>query len=540
MENIKSKIIPSMMKKNIDEILEQQLFNANRYYAESNPNISELMSKELHNSPEVFLKRLTDRWNWHNSYYEDLLEPAFSSIVKNENIELSPNEIEKLIKIYSTSCVVDEATLVMSGAIKKYLDYNCGLISTIDENMKLEESNHLLITPPVETYFAQYQIDHLYYIYLLKFDNSKSDEFKKYLLNKYHANDNEIFESRFVKRFKSYLDPTITAKQLLSDIKKYSIPKEYKTKHFYFTLEHPDRKAIRDIIIYDNLDEKLIASNLIGISGFMLRRKILEYLNESRILPNNGYIYEYNKETIIEALEMLRAKRSVEMDKNVRIYKQRGDTCAIACMMMALEYFEVMEKANWYDEKRYYRIYGSKYMSGTPFSALAFHFSKKGLDTSLYHEDLNLFNNNKGALSKEDFQFAMSEYTEMLDRAKMTGANIINGIKINSQLIRKELEKGNIVIVAGEIPGAYHAVLISGYDDDKFIVCDPLFKTKQIKTQEELDNFMNTSIGKWFISVNNKSKNKNQLLSSLDKFNDEANEMMKINEKTRKLNYGKK
>ena len=42
-------------KKNL---MEQQLFNANRYYAESNPNISELMSKELHNSPEVFLKRL--------------------------------------------------------------------------------------------------------------------------------------------------------------------------------------------------------------------------------------------------------------------------------------------------------------------------------------------------------------------------------------------------------------------------------------------------------------------------------------------------
>lgn len=540
MENIKSKIIPSMMKKNIDEILEQQLFNANRYYAESNPNISQLMSKELLNCPEVFLKRLVDRWNWHNSYYEDLLEPAFSNIVKNENIELSPNEIENLIKIYSTSCVVDEATLVMSGAIKKYLDYNCGLISTIDENMKLEESNRLLITPPVETYFAQYQIDHLYYIYLLKFDNSKSDEIKKYLLNKYHANDNEIFESRFLKRFKNYLDSPITAKQVLSDIKKYSIPKEYKIKHFYFTLEHPDRKAIRDIIIYDNLDEKLIASNLIGISGFLLRRKILEYLNESKILPNNGYIYEYNKETIIEALERLQAKRSITMEKKVRIYKQRGDTCAIACMMMALEYFNVIEKANWYDEKRYYRIYGSKYMSGTPFSALAFHFSKNGLDTTLYHEDLTLFNNNKGALSKEDFQFAMSEYTEMLDRAKLTGTNVINGIKINSQFIRKELEKGNIIIVAGEIPGAYHAILISGYDDNKFIVCDPLFKTKQFKTQEELDDFMNTSIGKWFISVNNKSKNKNQLLTSLDKFNDEANEMIKTNDKTRNLNYDKK
>ncbi|MBR3162190.1 MAG: C39 family peptidase [Bacilli bacterium] len=539
MENIKSKIIPSIMKKNIDEILEQQLFNANRYYAESNPNISQLMSEELMNRPEVFLRKLIDRWSWHNSYYEDLLEPAFSVIIRNENIELSPVEIEDLIKIYTTSCVVDEATLVMSGSIKKYLDYKCGLISTTDENMKKEESSRLLITPPVETYFAQYQIDHLYYIYLLKFDNSKSNEFKKYLLNKYHANDNEIFEARFTKRYKNYIDSEISPKQLLSDIKKYSISDEYKIKHFYFTLEHPDRKAIRDIIIYDNLNEKLIASNLIGISGFLLRKKILEYLNESRVLPNNGYIYEYNKEIIIESLERLQSERNIKMDKNVRPYKQRGDTCAIVCMMMALEYFDIMKKANWYDERRYYRIYGSKYMSGTPFSALAFHFSKNGLDTTLYHEDLTLFNNNKGALSKEDFQFAMSEYKEILNRAKLTGTNVINGIKINSQLIRKELEQGKLVIVAGEIPGAYHAILISGYDENKFIVCDPLFKTKQLKTQEELDKFMNTSIGKWFISVDNKTKKKNQLLTNLDKFSDDANKMMKTNNKARKLNYEK-
>ena len=540
MENLKSKIIPNDLKKNIDEILEQQLFNANRYYAESNPNISKLMSRELFNCPEIFLKRLTDRWKWHNSYYEDLLEPAFSDLVRNKNMELSPREIENLIKIYLTSCSVDEATLVMSGAIKKYLDYKCRYISTIEENMKLEESNQLLITPPTETFFAQYQIDHLFYIYLLKFDKSKSNDFREYLLNKYHANDAVIFESRFSKRFKSYLDSDITEKQLLDDIKKYSISKEYKVKHLYFTLEHPDRKAIRDIIIYDNLNEKLIASNLIGISGFLFRRKILEYLNESMILPNKGYIYEYNKETIITALERLISERELKMEKEVRLYRQRGDTCAIACMMMAMEYFDDNKKANWYDEKRYYRIYGSKYMSGTPFSALAYHFSKNGLDTTIYHEDLNMFNNDKGVLSKEDFQFAMSEYKEMLDRAKIEGTNVVNGIKISSQLIREKLKNGNLVIVAGEIPGGYHAILISGYDKDKFIVCDPLYKSKQLKTDEQLDDFMNTSIGKWFIAVNNKSKCKNQLLSNLDKFNEEANKMMQSDDKIRRLNYEKK
>ena len=224
------------------------------------------------------------------------------------------------------------------------------------------------------------------------------------------------------------------------------------------------------------------------------------------------------------------------MEKDVKIYKQRGDTCASACMMMALEYFKVMEKANWYDEKRYYRIYGSRYLSGTPFSALAFHFSKNGLDTKIFHQDSNLFNNDRNVLSDVDFQYAMREYKEMLDRAKLNGTDVINGIKIDSKLIKDELESGNIVIVAGELfQGCYHAVLISGYDNNQFIICDPLYKTKQIKTEEELNKFMDTSIGKWFISVNNNSKNKGELLSTLNQFDEETQNIMRSENKIRSL-----
>lgn len=61
MENIKSKIIPESLKSNIDEVMERQLFNANRYYAESNPEISSLMEKELYQSPMEFLYRLKTR-----------------------------------------------------------------------------------------------------------------------------------------------------------------------------------------------------------------------------------------------------------------------------------------------------------------------------------------------------------------------------------------------------------------------------------------------------------------------------------------------
>lgn len=93
----------------------------------------------------------------------------------------------------------------MSGSIKKYLDYNCKNIGVTDENVSKEKSNIMLITPPIETFFAQYQIDHLYYIYLLKTNDANVQEFKNYLLKKYHAGDERIFASRFDKKFKNKL-----------------------------------------------------------------------------------------------------------------------------------------------------------------------------------------------------------------------------------------------------------------------------------------------------------------------------------------------
>ena len=353
-----------------------------------------------------------------------MLEPAFDKIIREKFVELSPAELDDMIKIYSTSCLVDEATLVTSGAIKKYLEYNCKNIGVIDENIPSDKANTMLITPPVETFFAQYQIDHLYYIYLLKTNDADTQKFKNYLLKKYHADDEKIFASRFQRKFKNNL--SMTERELLEDIKHYKIPEHYKTQHFYFTLEHSDRKAIRDIIIYDNLDEKLIASNLIGISGFLFRRKILEYLNDSGILKNNGYIYEFNNDIIISALERLKEERKNNMDKDVRPYKQRGDTCAIVCMMMVLEYYKVISKANWYDERRLYRLYGSKYMDGTPFSALAFYLSKNGLETTICHESKELFKNDQGVVDQADFKFAMDEYKDYLKYAENNGTKVVN------------------------------------------------------------------------------------------------------------------
>ena len=520
MGEFKSRIIPSNWKENIDEIMEQQLFNANRYFAEANPNISYLMQQELYDTPMEFLNRLMERWNWHNTFYEMLLEPACSSLLRESDIELSPLEIDRLIDVYNTACLVDNATLVMSGSIKKYLAFNYPNISVVSSGNSLSDGAFLLVTSPVETFFAQEQIDHLFYIYLLKTDRVKSEEFKKELLNKYHANDEIIFESRFKKKFSKRL--SMSPEELLEDIKKYTVSEQYKVRHYYFTLEHPERKAIRDIIIYDNITEKFIASNLIGISGFILRKKILEYLNGSSILRNEGYIYQYSDNIITDGLIQLKKERENKMIKKVRPYRQSGDTCAICCMMMVMEYYKIMDKANWNDEKRLFKVYHSRCLPGTPFSALAYHLSKNGIDTEIYHSDKNIFNNDMNVLDPYDFKIAMDEYSEYLTMASDNGARIINGVDINVDLLKEKLIEGRMIILAGEIPGGYHAILLNGYENEKFVVCDPLYSEQRVMTEEEISEFMDTSIGKWFVSSDDKVKEKSELFSRLDCFNSQA------------------
>lgn len=188
------------------------------------------------------------------------------------------------------------------------------------------------------------------------------------------------------------------------------------------------------------------------------------------------------------------------MNKNIKPYKQRKDTCAIACMMMVLEYYNIIEKANWYDERMLYKKYSSRYMNGTPFSALAFHMSKNGLTITMYHENPNLFKNSKKIM---DFELALEEYKKYLVFAERKGTKIINGININISLLKEKLKEDNLIILAGQISGCYHAILITDYDEETFEVCDPLYKEKQTRTYKEIEEFMNTDIGKWFITINN-------------------------------------
>lgn len=193
------------------------------------------------------------------------------------------------------------------------------------------------------------------------------------------------------------------------------------------------------------------------------------------------------------------------MGKDIKHYKQNGNTCAICCMLMVLSYYNVIDKINWYDERRLYRIYKSKYIDGVPFSAILYHLSKNNLDVSIYHSENSLFKNNN-VFNDEMFDLLLNEYNEFLNNAIKYSAKVYKEVNINIKLLKEKLNENNLIILAGMVDNIYHSILLSECVDNGFIVHDPLDKDKKIMSYNEINNYMNTNIGKWFIVVNGKSK----------------------------------
>lgn len=190
--------------------------------------------------------------------------------------------------------------------------------------------------------------------------------------------------------------------------------------------------------------------------------------------------------------------------KKIKPYKQNGNTCATCCMLMVLEYYKIISKVDWYYERKYYKSYHSRYMDGTPFSAIAYHLAKNNLDVEIIHSEINIFDNSKKLLSDYIFENTMNEYKEYLIYAEKEGTKIINGLDINSDMLKQKLKEGKLIILAGQVSNYLHAILLCDYIDDKFIVCDPFCKEIQTKTNGEIEEFIKTDIGKWCIIVGHK------------------------------------
>ncbi len=519
---IKKKIIPDEWKEDIDNILTKDLLGANRYFVQTNPNISKSVELEASKHPRDFYKDLVERWGWHNEFYEKLLEPSIDFLLEAKHTELSPEQIKVIIQVYQTASMVDVSTLQISGAIKKNIDkwINDPIFSQLSE-----KERNLAITPPQENFWLKYHIDHLQYIKALNLgDKETAKKLKLELLNKYHINDEKIFLGR-QKPFSRYDEKSI--EKIDKEIESLSISPEQKIEHFYLTMERPTLKSIRDILIYDNVEEYRLLTSLFGISGFILRKKILEYLSESKILPNNGQIYEFDDLTIKSALEKLLEYRCDFFKKNINTYKQTGDTCGAASLMMVLNYLSNFD-LNKENEEILNNKSKSQYISGNHFSALANEANKFNLETKLIHSEKNLFKNDR-FFDKELFVKLTKEYNDYLNLAKSSGTQVETNVLINSKTIREYLDQNYLILLAGKLGQIFHSIVVCGHNENGIIINDPLRTKQEVYSNEYIENFMSTQIGRWALLIRKDSSSVKLLLDNLNSFRQKSKKYMSVN-----------
>lgn len=515
--SIKRKIIPEGWKAEIDDILKHDLLSANRYFASTNPKLVELIDEESKLDPVAFNSDLRGRWRWHNEFYEEYLETAIPVLLEDDSISLSPVQLKAIIESYKTASLVDQATLVTSAAIKKHTD---SWLASPGSRLQTNEEKTRLITPPKESFWAQNTIDHIKLILASRSHDEKFQKFKDYILNRYHAGDEKIFESRFKKQFSKYED--LNEQELLKIIQQLTIDSDHKILHGYLTIENPRLKAITDTLTFDNLTEYEILNSLIGISGFVLRKKILEYLDKTKIITNQGNIYEFPDEQVLDGLKKLLSYRIQLLRKPLSPYTQTEDTCGAVSLMTILNAL-LNSPLTLEEEMSIHSKAKSQYLSGDHFAGLADQASGAGLETRLIHSERGMFRN-EGFFSPSDFDRLMEEYGDFVNRAKTKGAQIENGIKIEKDYLLKLLQDNYYVICAGMLGQNFlHSMVLHGYNQEGFITFDPLKGKSSVLSPEYIENFMNTSIGSWLLAIRKNMNSIHHLSLQQERFRAQAN-----------------
>lgn len=79
---------------------------------------------------------------------------------------------------------VDEATLITSGTIKRVLDERLPYVLDIVNSFSNSDRNEfMLLTPATESFYVQYQSDHLSYILLCRIDKKVAERFKNMIMS---------------------------------------------------------------------------------------------------------------------------------------------------------------------------------------------------------------------------------------------------------------------------------------------------------------------------------------------------------------------
>ena len=191
------------------------------------------------------------------------------------------------------------------------------------------------------------------------------------------------------------------------------------------------------------------------------------------------------------------------MHKKIRFYKQHTmETCGPACMLMLLDLYRRVEYPTPKQEAKLYSLYKSRAFKGVNGAAIADCLSKNNLEVTLFQSFRNKMDNRDDYYSEELYESLRREYQAALEKCT-DRINLITDAVITCELFKQELDSGKQIILQCIVPGnadgihdhTLHWIVVYGYEEDEFLVCDPLSSKIRI-TEEALENYMDTPIGR--------------------------------------------
>ena len=191
------------------------------------------------------------------------------------------------------------------------------------------------------------------------------------------------------------------------------------------------------------------------------------------------------------------------MRKKIRFYKQHTmETCGPACMLMLLDLYRRVEYPTPKQEAKLYSLYRSSAFKGVNGAAIADGLSKNNLEVTLFQSFHNKMDNRDDYYSEELYESLQREYHAALGKCT-DRINLITDAVITCELIKQELDSGKQIILQCIVPGnadgihdhTLHWIVVYGYEEDEFLVCDPLSSKIRI-TEKALENYMDTPIGR--------------------------------------------
>lgn len=454
-------------KKMVDKLFIDELVSENRKKIETE-EFSKIIWEVLNIDDKRFIYLFKKFWEFHNEFNNEFID----KIISYEH-ELSPHDLELILKTIKFASEIDYEWLALSWVLKQKADY---LISKLKNIYNRKSINTI---PNKWSFFTRYKRHHLIYLYSLKTNNPHLSLLKKAIINQYHSWDEQLFNIRLQRDFKEFLN--FSEQELTKEIETLeNHPKK---------IEWIDEKNLNEILIFDNLIEYKYISQLQWLPALTLNQIAKDIVKKENKDPNK----------IEESLSKIIEEKKAKFNNHVDWYQQTWLTCSAASLLMALNYFYWTE----FSKKTEHKIAdeaASEFIPWQHYSWIWLFALNQWLKTKLIHSDTNFFQN--PWFSEWLFNYLMHEYESYYNEFLENGW-VVDFNPVSNEDIIRELQNGYLVLLAWKYGDILHTKLITWYDipNKTFNLIDPLMGIESIESFENVQKFCTTSLWKWMLAV---------------------------------------